>query len=62
MLVSFFKQGGVTFNVVEKLQTVERRFSGTADESLARLRGALPSCTVFKLFTESIGPMCPGSV
>lgn len=30
--------------VVDKLQTVERRFlSGTADDALARLRGALPS-------------------
>eukprot|EP00249_Psilotum_nudum_P019722 c27388_g1_i1 orf=702-2933(-) len=29
--------------VVDRLQTVERRFSGSADEALARLRGALPS-------------------
>jgi translation initiation factor 2-alpha kinase 4 len=38
------REGGVSSYVVEKLQTVEKRFSGTADESLARLRGALPSC------------------
>lgn len=29
-------------STVDRLQTVERRFSGTADEVLARLRGALP--------------------
>ncbi|KAG0591417.1 hypothetical protein KC19_1G174500 [Ceratodon purpureus] len=34
---------GVAATVVDKLQTVERRLSGTADEALARLRGALPS-------------------
>ncbi|XP_073387701.1 eIF-2-alpha kinase GCN2-like isoform X2 [Physcomitrium patens] len=34
--------------VVDKLQTVERRFlSGTADDALARLRGALPSKEYF---------------
>ena len=37
------EQGGVDLTVVDKLQTVERRLSGTADEALARLRGALPS-------------------
>lgn len=60
--MSFFEQGGVSSYVVEKLQTVEKRFSGTADESLARLRGALPSCTASRLFTESLGLMCPGPV
>lgn len=39
------EQGGVAAVVVDKLQTVERRLSGTADEALARLRGALPSST-----------------
>ena len=39
------EQRGVAATVVDKLQTVERRLSGTADEALARLRGALPSST-----------------
>ena len=39
------EQGGVASTVVDKLQTVERRLSGTTDEALACLRGALPSST-----------------
>lgn len=31
-------------SVVDRLQTVERRLSGNADDGLARLRGALPPC------------------
>jgi hypothetical protein len=38
---------GVAETVVDKLQTVERRLSGTADETLARMRGALPSSMSF---------------
>jgi translation initiation factor 2-alpha kinase 4 len=34
----------VAESVVDRLQTVERRLSGNADDALARLRGALPPC------------------